>query len=175
MNNELSYGNISLRALEPEDIHLLYQWENSMEIWNVSNTKTPYSKYILTQYIKESAKDIYETKQLRLIIQNEKNEPVGAVDLFDFEPFHLRAGIGILIHNKKDRNLDYASNALQVLSKYAIGILGLKQIYANISAENENSIKLFKKAGFIEAGIKKEWLKTPNGWKDEILFQKILH
>ena len=41
-------------------------------------------------------------------------------------------------------------------------------------ADNETSIKLFKKAGFVEIGIKKDWLKTVKGWKDEILFQKML-
>ena len=174
MNNELKYGKITLRALEPEDIELLYQWENNIEIWEVSNTKVPFSKYILAQYLKESAKDIYTLKQLRLIIQNEKQEPVGAVDLFDFEPYHLRAGVGILIHNKNDRKQGYASDSLMALSNYALNILGLKQLYANISADNPASIQLFEKAGFKKAGLKKDWLNTPAGWKDEILFQKML-
>ena len=174
MNNELKYGKITLRALEPEDIELLYQWENNIEIWEVSNTKVPFSKYILAQYLKESAKDIYTLKQLRLIIQNEKQEPVGAVDLFDFEPYHLRAGVGILIHNKNDRKQGYASDSLMALSNYALNILGLKQLYANISADNPASIQLFEKVGFKNTGLKKDWLNTPAGWKDEILFQKML-
>jgi len=148
MNKQLTYGKISLRPLEPEDIDLLYQWENNIEIWEVSNTKTPFSKHILAQYLKESAKDIYETKQLRLIIQNENLEPVGAIDLFDFEPYHLRAGVGILIHNKSNRNLGFATDTLQALSNYTFEILGLKQLYANISADNSVSIHLFEKSGF---------------------------
>lgn len=174
MKNELTYGKVTLRALEPEDIERLYRWENNVEIWTVSNTKTPFSKYILAQYLKESAKDIYELKQLRLVIQNVKLEPVGAVDLFDFEPYHLRAGVGILIHNTNDRKKKYASDALQALSNYALNILGLKQLYANIAADNLASIQLFEKAGFQQAGIKKAWLKTRDGWKDEWLYQKIL-
>jgi diamine N-acetyltransferase len=174
MSNQLTYGKISLRPLEPEDIDLLYEWENNMEIWNVSNTRTPFSKYILAEYLKESAKDIYETKQLRLVIQNEKNEAVGAVDLFDFEPYHMRAGIGILIHNAKNRNQGYASDALNVVFGYAVEVLGLKQLFANISAKNEISIHLFEKEGFVNSGIKKNWLKTPNGWEDEVFMQKIL-
>ncbi|MFW5831234.1 MAG: GNAT family N-acetyltransferase, partial [Prolixibacteraceae bacterium] len=75
MENQLKYGKISLRPLEPEDIDLLYQWENNMEIWEVSNTKAPFSRHILAMYIKESARGIYETKQLRLIIQNENRQP----------------------------------------------------------------------------------------------------
>ena len=174
MENYLTYKNISLRPLEPEDIDLLYQWENNVEIWEVSNTKTPFSRHILAQYLQESAKDIYELKQLRLIIQNEQNKPVGAIDLFDFEPYHLRAGVGILIHYPAHRKQGYACNALQALSSYALHILGLKQLYANIATDNTGSIQLFEKVGFKQAGIKKDWLKTADGWKDEILFQKIL-
>jgi RimJ/RimL family protein N-acetyltransferase len=92
MKKTLVFGKIRLRPLEPEDIDILYEWENNMEIWEAGNTKTPFSRYILAQYIKESGKDIYEQKQLRLIIQTETGEPVGAVDLFDFDPYHLRAG-----------------------------------------------------------------------------------
>ena len=174
MNKELKYGKITLRALEQEDIELLYRWENDLEIWEVSNTKVPFSKYILAQYLKESAKDIYTLKQLRLVIQNENMNPVGAVDLFDFEPYHLRAGVGILIHNKGDRQKGYASDALMALSDYALNVLGLKQLYANISNDNQSSIQLFEKAGFKQTGLKKDWLKTPTGWKDEIMYQKIL-
>lgn len=174
MKNELSYGKIKLRALEPEDIELLYSWENNLEIWKMSNTKAPFSKYILAQYIKESAKDIYETKQLRLIILNDINEAVGAIDLFDFEPYHLRAGVGILIHNTNDRKKGYALDALLALSEYALNILGLKQLYANIASDNYPSIQLFEKAGFEKAGVKKQWIKIPGGWKDELFYQKTL-
>ncbi|MFV0590590.1 MAG: GNAT family N-acetyltransferase [Draconibacterium sp.] len=174
MNAQLTFGKISLRPLEPEDIDLLYKWENNIEIWQVSNTKTPFSKHILAQYIAESAKDIYATHQLRLIIQDEKEQAVGAVDLFDFEPYHLRAGVGILIHKNEDRGKGYAGDALLALSVYALETLGLKQLYANIAADNITSIHLFEKAGFQKAGVKKAWLKTRNGWKDEELYQKIL-
>ena len=174
MKNHLTYGKVILRPLEPEDIDLLYQWENNMEIWNVSNTKTPFSRFILAEYMKESAKDIYETKQLRLIIENLTGEPVGAVDLFDFDPYHMRAGIGILIHNPENRGQGYAGDALKIMFDYAVNVLGLKQLYANIAAENSISVHLFEKAGFIKTGAKINWLKTANGWQDEFLFQKML-
>ncbi len=174
MMEKLTYGKVKLRPLEPDDIDLLYRWENDMSIWVVSNTKTPYSKHILAQYISESAKDIYTTKQLRLIIENEANKAVGAVDLFDFEPYHLRAGIGILIYDKAERKKGYASHALEALAGYALETLGMKQLYANIAADNTESIQLFEKAGYEKVGVKKNWLKSMYGWKDEILFQKML-
>lgn len=174
MKQLLQYGKILLRPLEPEDIDLLYHWENDMRVWEVSNTHTPFSKYILKEYILNSVKDIYETKQLRLIIENWEKCAVGVVDLFDFDPYHQRAGVGILIHDIEDRNRGFASDALEALTEYVVNSLGLKQLYANIAADNTNSIRLFKNAGFVQAGVKKSWLKTATGWKDEILFQKIL-
>jgi diamine N-acetyltransferase len=174
MTNFLKYAQITLRPLEPEDIDYLYEWENNTSVWEVSNTKTPFSKHILAQYIKDSVYDIYTTRQLRLIIQTSDKKPIGAIDLFDFEPYHLRAGIGILIHNSEDQNKGYASDALLALINYSSNVLGLYQLYTNISSDNEVSLRLFQKLGFIISGTKKDWIKTPTGWKDELTFQKIL-
>lgn len=175
MKTNLKFGKITLRPPEPEDVDILYHWENDMELWEMSNTRFPFSKYILSEYIKNSFKDIYETKQLRFIIEIDENNPVGAIDIFDFDPFHLRAGVGILVHSRKERNKGVAFDALSALTIYVDEILGLKQLYANISEDNAASIRLFEKAKFEKAGIKKSWLKTSRGWKNEILYQKILY
>jgi diamine N-acetyltransferase len=174
MKSLLQYGNITLRPPEPEDIDILYKWENDMELWEVSNTRAPFSKYILSEYIKSSYKDIYETKQLRLIIERGENHPVGAIDLFDFDPYHLRAGVGIMVHCQEERNRGIASDALAALTGYVTEVLGMKQLFANVGEDNPASIRLFEKAGFERVGVKKSWLKTSRGWKNEILFQKIL-
>ncbi len=174
MPDFLTYGKVELRPLEPDDIEVLYKWENDSSIWEVSNTKVPFSKYILAQYIKESYRDIYETRQLRLIVQTNAGHPVGAIDLFDFDPFHQRAGVGILIHKAEDRKRGYATDALSALENYALNVLGLHQLYANISSDNQVSIQLFQKLGFKISGTKKDWIKYRDGWKDEILLQKIL-
>ncbi len=174
MINQLTHGKVLLRPLEPEDIEILYKWENNIELWELSNTRAPFSKYILNEYIQHSGRDIYETKQLRLVIENWQRIPVGAIDLFDFDPYHLRAGVGILIHDNEDRHRGYASDALAVLCDYAINTLGLKQLYANIADDNDISIRLFEGMGFVQHGVKKAWLKTAHGWKDELFFQKIL-
>jgi len=171
---KLEYGKIRFRALEPEDIDLLFEWENDAEIWEISNTYEPFSKYILAKYIKESNRDIYESKQLRMIIETLEGKAVGAIDLFDFDPFHLRAGVGVLIHDEKDRKLGYASDALELLCIYASNYLRLHQLFANISNDNLASIHLFTSKGFELCGTKKDWRRTLDGWKDELMFQKIL-
>ena len=51
---KLTGQHITLRALEPADVDLLYKWENDTSIWKVSNTLVPFSKHILEQYIRNT-------------------------------------------------------------------------------------------------------------------------
>ena len=173
MKSFLSNDIISLRAIEPEDIELLYSWENDPGIWEVSHTLVPFSKYILALYIKNSDKDIYESKQLRLMIDTADGKTVGGIDLFDFDPYHSRVGVGVLIHSRDDRSKGYASAALKLVIEYCFGKLKIHQLYANIERSNTVSLCLFEKNGFIVCGTKKEWLMTDSGWKDEMMVQLI--
>ena len=118
MKKLLSNDIISLRAIEPEDIELLYSWENDPEIWEVSHTLVPFSKYILALYIQNADKDIYESKQLRLMIDTVEGKTIGAIDLFDFDPYHSRIGIGLLIYAPDKRSKGYASASLELLIPY---------------------------------------------------------
>jgi diamine N-acetyltransferase len=170
---KLKGKHVFLRALEPEDIDLLYKWENDTGNWNVSNTQTPFSRFVLEQYISTSHVDIYSAKQLRLVICEIDGRAIGSIDLFDFDPNHLRAGIGILIAEQSDRKKGFASEALDLLVKYCFEILNLHQVYCNITTENESSILLFQHHGFQITGIKKQWIRSGVGFKDELLLQLI--
>ena len=167
-------GNfIKLRALEPEDLEFLFQIENNEIFWEVSHTQTPFSKFMIKNYLENAHLDIYETKQLRLIIEEKSNaNKVGMIDLFDFNPQHKRAGIGILIHPDSQQK-GFASEALSILIQYAFTHLHLHQLFANILTDNEKSLQLFMKYSFKKVGIKKEWIFSEGKMKDEILFQLI--
>jgi diamine N-acetyltransferase len=168
------YKEIKLRAVEPEDLELLYEWENNNQYWIISNTVAPFSKFTLKRYIENSHKNIYETGQLRLMIDHiKKSKTIGTIDLFDFDPFHKRAGIGILIADENFRRKGYATMALKCLIDYCFKTLLLHQLYCNILPNNCESIDLFKKLGFEEIGIKKDWIKTDNGYLNEHFFQLI--
>lgn len=170
----MKYQEINLRALEPEDLELLYEWENNNLYWIISNTVAPFSKYTLKRYIKNSHKSIYETGQLRLMIDLIAEKlTIGTIDIFDFDPFHKRAGVGILIAKEEQRKKGYASMALKCLINYCFKTLHLHQLYCNILANNHESIDLFIKAGFVRTGEKKDWIKTADGYLDEYIFQII--
>jgi diamine N-acetyltransferase len=169
----LSGQQINLRALEPEDLEFLYQIENDESLWEVSHTQTPFSKYVLKQYLENAHLDIYESKQLRLLIEEKSTKKqIGMIDLFDFNPQHKRAGVGILIHPDFQKN-GFASEALSLLISYSFSHLQLHQLFANITLDNQRSLALFKKRNFFKIGIKKDWILSEGKFKDEFLFQLI--
>lgn len=167
---------IVLRAMEPRDVDLMMIYENDMEVWPVSGTLTPYSRYTLELYYKNAVQDIHTARQLRLAIEliSETTEPgltIGYIDLFEFDTQHRRAGVGILIGNKSYRKRGHALEALQLLSKYCFDTLNLHQLYCHIDLENEASLRLFKKAGFRSSGTLHDWILYNGVYHDVMVMQ----
>ncbi|MCF1422668.1 GNAT family N-acetyltransferase [Mangrovimonas futianensis] len=170
----LKGDQVYLRALEPEDLEFIYEIENDETVWEVSLTQTPYSRYLIKQYLENAHKDIYEVKQLRLVICLHSSETVGLIDLFDFDVQNKRAGVGILINSQEQRYKGFGKEALQLIVKYCKKHLGLHQLYCNIAENNKPSLKLFQNQGFEIVGLKKDWNLVQGAFKNEYLLQHIL-
>ena len=163
--------NIYLRALEPEDLDFVFTVENNESFWEISAHSAPYSRFLIKQYLENSHRDIYEVRQLRLVISTNDEEAIGLIDLFDFDPKHKRAGIGILINDQNMRGRGFGEEALQLLCKYCFVHLNLHQVYAGVGGGNWPSRRLFEKSGFRQTGRKKEWNFVNGDFEDELLYQ----
>jgi diamine N-acetyltransferase len=98
---------------------------------------------------------------------------MGFIDLFDFEPLHRRAGVGLFVL-ESFRNKGVGKKALILLHEYAKKQLNMNTLYANIAIENNKSIMLFCSVGYSEIGLKKNWNFYGDTFNDETLYQKIL-
>jgi diamine N-acetyltransferase len=171
----LNGKQINLRPIEKTDLNCLYKWENDSSNWEVSGTLVPYSKKILMDFIEESHKDIFTTKQFRFIIETTNQIPIGTIDLFHFEPIYRRAGVGILIGEKAYRQKGCASEALYLLEVYCKNVLKLHQLYCHIDEKNIPSIQLFLKMGYQKTGVKKDWILDFNNTYCNVgFYQKII-
>jgi diamine N-acetyltransferase len=169
----LENDTLKLRALEPEDLDVLYRWENDSSLWHYGNTMAPYSRFSLKKYLSESRLDIFQSRQLRLVITLKPARiAVGTVDLYDFDPMNKRAGIGILI-DKDYRRRGLALQALNLLEEYAFRFLMMKQLYAFVPEKNEASIELFKSGGFEQSGYLRDWVKNDDGFENVFFMQAI--
>lgn len=164
-------NRIYLRALEPDDLDILFRWENSPELWDVGNIISPISRQLLKDYISNYNADIFIQKELRLmIIDRTSDEPVGAIDITDFDTVNRRAEIGILI-DKEWRNKGYGLDALILTSDYCFNRLGMHQLWSLIADNNVASKKLFETAGFMPCCTLFDWLRNGTEYINAIVFQ----
>lgn len=163
---------ITLRCAEPEDAEQIYRWENDRDIWRVSGTHTPYSRFQIEQFLLDN-NDIAAQKQLRLMIDlTESGNTIGCIDIFDYDPINSRAGLGILI-DKAYRQQGYAKAALELCIEYLFRDLLLHQVYCSIDETNTESQQLFLGQSFELVGRRKDWIKTIEGYLDVLEYQKL--
>jgi len=168
----LENENIRLRALEPEDLELLYKWENDSRWWDVGNTRQPYSRYALKQYILHSDKDIYETHQLRLMMVDvATGNVVGTVDLFDFDLHNSRIALGLFV-DEAYQGKGFAKASLHLVEEYVFNFLKINQLYCHIAESNTASRKMFEQEQYETNGVLKSWVKSANGFENIIVFQQ---
>lgn len=170
----MTTSSIHLRALEPSDLDFLYSLENDQRLWAVSNTLVPFSNYTLKEYIQHAKEDIFTAKQVRFVISTPAQQPLGFVDIYDFDPLHHRAGVGVVI-DEAYRAKGLGKQALLLVEAYAFNRLQLHQLYAGVSEENTASMALFRSVGYVQYGIKKDWNFYDNRYHNEVVFQKIVH
>lgn len=170
----MNHPHVILRAMEPEDLDTLYKIENNQELWAVSTTNVPYSRFALHEYVETNTNDIYADKQVRLMIDNDAGETVGIIDLMNFSPQHSRAEVGIVIM-KPHRQKGYATAAMEKLVAYARQTLHLHQLFLVTECDNESCLLLFEKLGFEKTALLKQWLQQKEGvYKDACLMQLFL-
>ena len=161
---------IHLRALEPDDLDMLYRIENNDALWRVGTTNVPYSRYVLHEYIANTRSDIYSDRQLRMMIEDSRHQVVGIIDLVNFDPRHLRAEVGIVVEEEKRRQR-YATAAVREICRYAEQILHLHQLYVIVDMENTAALELFRKEGFNAVNTLQDWLSTGKEYHDAVLMQ----
>lgn len=173
MTKFLNNNTLYLRAPEPEDLEVLYKWENDTEVWKFGSAMSPYSKFVLRQYIADAQTDIFQSKQLRFIIALHEGETtVGTIDLYDFDALNSRCGVGIYIDSHWRRD-GYAKQALRLLQDYAFNFLMINQLYAIIPESNKASIQLFESSKFNKSGVLHQWISYENEYENAIIVQKI--
>lgn len=162
-----------LRAIEPEDLDLMYIVENDPEVCRYSITTVPLSRYALRRYIEESGGDLYRDSQVRMTIMDATTGiPCGFLDITDLDAVHRRAQVGIVLTSEaQGRGL--AAMALQEAASYARD-QGLHQLYAIVTLNNERARNLFLRSSYTETAILPQWLYMDGIFTDAVLYQCVL-
>ncbi|MDD4820833.1 MAG: GNAT family protein [Flavobacteriales bacterium] len=156
---KLTSERLRLRSLEPSDLTFFMAVENDASLWNVCDTRVPFSRFTLEKILETSVPDIFKEKQLRLVICLKNDEkPIGFVDFYDFSPLHHRCGVGVIIYPSEQYGKGYAKEALTLAFDYAFKAFDLNQIWAEVSVENEASNALFSSLSMVKKEVRPQWL-----------------
>ncbi|MCM1169050.1 MAG: GNAT family N-acetyltransferase [Bacteroides sp.] len=179
MKTEISSDSLFLRAMEPQDESFLYDIENRREAFSVGENRIPFSHDYLQRFIYASLQENFlSSGQLRLVVccgedtELHPEQAVGILDFFNYDSFHRRAETGIVVCPGY-RNKGIGEKILTLACDYARNQLNLHQLYAEVAANNEGSLKLFEKCGFERCGLRRQWLLQAGEWVDTVLWQKI--
>lgn len=169
----LADGVITLRALEPSDVDMVYRWENDTSLWPVGCATAPMSRHMLWEYAQNYTADIFTAGQLRMVVEETATgAPIGLVDLFDLDHHSRRAGVGVLI-DAPYRGRGFGGRALEAACGYALGFVGLHQVWAHVPIDNATSLSLFRSHGFEICGRFRSWLRRGHSYADVYMLQRL--
>jgi len=146
-------SDIYLRAMNIEDIYLTHKWHNDEDLYK---TLVGPFRFVSTDAEKEWIKNktTFSNQEINLMIcLTETTDPIGLISVRDINwPSRIGHLTGIFIGEKKFRGHGFGTKALNLLIEHCFDDLGLNRIWAYILSENQASISMFKKCGFIVEG-----------------------
>lgn len=164
---------VRLRALEPDDANVLYDWENDPQTWEAGSRKWPISLADVKALIEHSDLDIWQTRQARFMIDSVDTAlTVGCIDIFDFDPLNMHCSIGVYIE-PVSRGSGFASEAVTLIESFVRNVLMVHSVNVTIAADNQSSIALFSSAGYVRAGVMRQNIRRARTFVDEVLMQKV--
>ena len=130
-----------------------------------------FGQYYRTVASKEDLKWLYEPgvdTQRYSIVLNEDDTLIGAISLQNIDHLNRNAFLGIFIGDREQRSRGYGTEAIRLLLRYGFSTLNLHNIMLSVNANNTAGISCFRKAGFKEAGRRREWIFSDGEYVDRL-------
>ena len=162
-----------LRDLRPDDVGERYcAWMNDPDVMRFTESRfVSHSIESLRAYVAEKAASP-DTIFLAIVTRT-ADRHIGNIKLGPIHPVHKRGDIGIVIGEKDCWGQGYASEAIEILARYAFEKLHLHKLTAGCYAGNLASTRAFEKAGFTREGVRPAHFLSGDAYADEILLGKV--
>ena len=167
----LDSTKIKLRPLQEADTELIVKWRNSDQVKE---------NFIFQDLLTPEQHQWWFTNRVQtgqvaqfIIISIETGRPVGSVYLRDIDRKHKKCEYGIFIGEDEARGKGYGTEAARMICNYGFTTLGLHRIFLRAFAHNEQAIRSYEKAGFVQEGRLKDEVCFENIYYDVIIMAQI--
>ncbi|MEY8283639.1 GNAT family protein [Lachnospiraceae bacterium 50-23] len=164
----INYGCAKLRAIEKEDFDLLFYLINAPEIEKMTGGWCfPISHMAQGQWMETFRNS---DKNIKLMIELSNHKTIGMIMLTDIDWKNRNALLEYKMSAPiEDRIKGDMLDAVTGMLKYAFEELGLHCITSLILEENKFSLKLCKRAGFVQEGILRDRIYKEGTYKNQIV------
>jgi len=161
---------VYLRAFELDDYVLTHKWRCDDEIQNLLGG----NKYFVSlehekQWVAE--KTIGNSNELYLAICSKlNNEMIGYTGVKEIDRLNRNALVhGLLLGDKRNRNLTISTEALFLLLNYLFSEMGLHRVYGYWLEEHKSSLLFGKMLGFVKEGLLRDAVFKNNSFHNLVL------
>ena len=144
--------NLSVKSIEHSKIY--HKWVNNPIVRKYLSVEIPLS---LEEIKKEWFPDYKDDKNIWFEIWHKEDQiPIGMVGLFRTNYIYRTAEIGIFIGETSYWGKGFGTEAVSMILDYAFNTLNFRKITVGVNETNIQSVKIFKKIGFVEEGHLKD-------------------
>jgi RimJ/RimL family protein N-acetyltransferase len=146
---------VRLRAREPEDEPLLYQWFNDPEVTEHLSVRYPLSHAQERAFIERSSEISYQHASFAVEALAD-GRLVGGVDLVRTSPENRSAILGIALGDKSRWDGGYGTDTMRTVCRYGFEMMNLHRIELDVYADNERARHVYEKVGFKVEGCRRQ-------------------
>lgn len=166
----LSTERLLLKKITPEGFKYIFENYPKDEIKNQLGLLTD------EDFIKEKQKSDggYKTYDRSIVhfklILKETNEVIGGGGFHNWYAAHSKAELGYALTKDEHKRKGYMNEAVKVFLEYGFNTMNLNRIEACVGPENNASLSLIKKYGFIQEGYLRKHYIRDGEIQDSIIF-----
>ena len=167
----INTDNLKIRTLYPEDINLAYV--NGLNDSAVNRfLDTVRRKRQTLKTVNEFVRSNFDSKSDLLlgVFLKESDDMIGTIRLHDITYHHFLCRLGICFFRKEYWGKGYASEALRHVVDFVFKDMGLHYIESGVFEGNDNSVRLFKRAGFKIQTVYEDVYVHEGNFKNVIVF-----
>jgi RimJ/RimL family protein N-acetyltransferase len=149
---------VLLRPVKKADIPLFLKWFNDLEVTQYLSFYLPLTEIAEEKWLQDLA-TVRAHSDVPFVIEattNGSSQPIGSIGLHQINTKDREAMLGIAIGEKEYWGKGHGTEAAQLIIRYGFEQLNLHRIASAVYSFNERSLKMHRKLGFIEEGIRRK-------------------
>lgn len=146
---------IRLRAREPEDEPLLFQWFNDPEVTQHLSMRYPVSHRQERSFIERHGEVTYATAEFA-VERLSDGVLIGGAGLGTDPPEHRSATLGIALGDKSCWDGGYGTDTMRTLCRFGFEMMNLHRIQLDVFAGNDRARHVYEKVGFQVEGCRRQ-------------------